>query len=440
MSKVKIGILGAGLSGLSLAYFLQKNSKVDKIDIFEKEDVIGGLCRSYKFNDMHYDIGPHIIFSKSGVALEKMKKFLGSNLQQLRRSNKILYKGRLVKYPFENELAALPTNDKKYCLDTFLNNPYDELPAYNMNQFFLKTFGEGISSAFLIPYNKKIWKFDPSYLDTQMVHRIPKPPREDVIRSAKGEETEGYVHQLFFYYPKGNGIASLINNIYSLLNDKVTIKTESNITQISKINNKYKINKFITEYDVLVSTIPLKTLCKSINNALPKNITYISNQLYHNSIKIFALEVKRPTMMDGIFALTVAEPDIIFHRVSNLNFLHNNVKFKNINLLLEVTYRNGDHIDSLSTDKLKTNVIQDLLKLNIVGRVGDVKNFEMKSVDFAYVIYDINHRKNVDAIKEYIEDYYGINLLGRFGEHEYLNMDQIILRAMEKAKKIMEVI
>ena len=54
-----------------------------------------------------------------------------------------------------------------------------------MLQFFLVTFGEGITDLFLRPYNEKIWKFDPSMMDTQMVERIPKPPPEDIIRSAR---------------------------------------------------------------------------------------------------------------------------------------------------------------------------------------------------------------------------------------------------------------
>ena len=46
-----------------------------------------------------------------------------------------------------------------------------------MIQFFYKIFGEGITRTYLEPYNRKIWKFDPSFMDTQMVERIPKPPK-----------------------------------------------------------------------------------------------------------------------------------------------------------------------------------------------------------------------------------------------------------------------
>ena len=70
--------------------------------------------------------------------------------------------------------------------------------------------GEGITRH-LAPYNEKIWKFDPSCLDTQMVERIPKPPREDVIASANGVPTEGYTHQLYFHYPESGGFQTLVD-------------------------------------------------------------------------------------------------------------------------------------------------------------------------------------------------------------------------------------
>ena len=61
---------------------------------------------------------------------------------------------------------------------------------------------------------------DVSKLDTQMVDRIPQPPVEDIIKSAKGIKTEGYKHQLYFDYPKRGGIQSLFDAFLNKLNKK----------------------------------------------------------------------------------------------------------------------------------------------------------------------------------------------------------------------------
>ena len=106
---MNLAILGGGLSGVSLAYLLQESGRAAAIDILERDDVPGGLCRSFPFGNVHYDIGPHIMFSKDSEILKLMVRMLGENVHKLRRSNRIWHDGRLVKYPFENELSAYPT-------------------------------------------------------------------------------------------------------------------------------------------------------------------------------------------------------------------------------------------------------------------------------------------------------------------------------------------
>ena len=70
---------------------------------------------------------------------------LKDNIQNHKRSNKIIYKNKYIKYPFENELSKLPKEDLNYCLNEFLNNPFEKFDHKNMMQFFYKTFGEGIT-------------------------------------------------------------------------------------------------------------------------------------------------------------------------------------------------------------------------------------------------------------------------------------------------------
>jgi len=71
----KVVILGAGLSGLSAAYHLREN-----YEIFEKEEKVGGLCRSIKVDGFLFDYGPHILFPKDKYVSQFIKKLLGENL------------------------------------------------------------------------------------------------------------------------------------------------------------------------------------------------------------------------------------------------------------------------------------------------------------------------------------------------------------------------
>src|SRR5205814_754341 len=70
-----------------------------------------------------------------------------------------------------------------------------------------------IAEKYLLPYNRKIWKLEPREQGLDWVSRIPKPPLEDVVKSAMGIETEGYTHQLYFRYPLHGGFEALIKAI-----------------------------------------------------------------------------------------------------------------------------------------------------------------------------------------------------------------------------------
>ena len=139
---MKICILGGGMSAISLAYFLQKNSSISSIHIYEKDRKLGGLCRSFNCKGIYYDVGPHIIFSKHKEILNLMLKLLQNNKNKIKRSNQILLNGNYIKYPFENNLSSLKNRKLiDQCLISFKNNPYENIEAKNMHQFFLKTFG-----------------------------------------------------------------------------------------------------------------------------------------------------------------------------------------------------------------------------------------------------------------------------------------------------------
>ena len=229
-------IIGGGIAGLSLGGRLNSDSI-----IIEREKTLGGLSRSYDFCGTKFDVGPHIIFSKNEEVLTKHSSMIPTN--KIRRSNQIYIHNRYVKYPFENDLSSLPKEVNLYCLNEFLNNPYEKMDYNNMQQFFLKTFGQGICDEYLIPYNKKIWKFDPSCLDTQMVERIPKPPAEDIIKSSAGQKTEGYLHQLYYHYPNNGGFQSLIDEYeleFRTNNNQSEIMLSTEILSIEK-NEKWKV-------------------------------------------------------------------------------------------------------------------------------------------------------------------------------------------------------
>jgi protoporphyrinogen oxidase len=426
---MNIILLGGGIASISLSYFLQNNKNIENIHILEKENKIGGLLRSYKFGKIFYDVGPHIIFSKDKKNLKTILNLLGKNKAKIRRSNKIIFNKKiLIKYPFENELHKLPKLELEYALKMFLNNRYKKIKPKNMKQFFLKIFGEGILKLYLEPYNNKIWKYPISKMDTQIVARIPKPPNKDIINSAKGIDSEGYKHQLHFNYPVKGGIESLFNSFKKKLNKKIKIYTNQNILKINKNNEFFIIQtdkkKFKSE--MLISTIPLNYFYK-LFHPNKKTINY-SNNLKYNSIYISVFKIKG-NVGGNNFAFMIPDRDIIFHRISKLNFLGKNYYEKNYSFFeIEITFRKGSKIDKLNKHLIINRIISGLFKINFIKKRSDIHSYVLKKFEYAYVIYNLEHRKSVNSIINYYSKY-GVKFLGRWGSWEYLNSDQVIKNA-----------
>ncbi len=431
-------ILGGGLSALSLAYFLQKDENIDEIHILEKDFRPGGLCRTYIKNGIEYDVGPHIIFSKDKEILDLMNNLLGENIEKHRRSNRILHKKRFVQYPFENDLSKLPKEDIDYCVNAFIHNPYENYEAKNMLQFFLKTFGEGITNTYLRPYNEKIWKFDPAFMDTQMVERIPKPPKEDIIRSANGETIDGYLHQLYFTYPKHGGTEALIRAFISELSIKVKIHTNAEVKGLEKTARGFRVTTANGAYesDRVVSTMPVNELVHIYYDPLkPEEILNTADNLKYNSIAICIVNVKKDYAGDN-YAFMVADKNVRFHRISKLDFMGEGYhKEGTATYMAEITYRKNDLNDKASDEELVLKVIEGLETIGFIDSEEDVNFTELKRFEYAYVIYDLNHRQNMDLIRQYF-DSQGIYLNGRFGAFEYLNMDAIIRQSKQLAETI----
>lgn len=434
---MNISILGGGLSGIALAYFLQDDERIERIDIWEKEDGIGGLCRSIRKNGYTYDIGPHILFSKDKEMLNLMLSVLKEK-NDLRRSNQIIYKGRNVQYPFENDLSKLPEDDRNYCVQSFENNPYRNYVPDNMLQFFLKTFGEGITNTYLRPYNEKIWKYDPAFMDTQMVERIPQPTDDEIRRSAAGETVDGYVHQLYFHFPREGGIEAVVKGFEKRLGEKCHIHLSALVEKVARTDVGFIITAEGVENraGIVVSTMPIQELC-AVYEGMNEDIADNVRDLKYNSIQIVFVHVEEDYSGDN-FAFMIPEKDVIFHRISKMDFLGEAYhRREGATYMVEITYRAGDYTDSLSEDEIKCRIEDGMVYLGFAQNSSEISFINITKHRYAYVIYDLHHRKNMNAIRSYFKAE-GIHLSGRFGNFEYWNMDKVLREAGNLAARLKE--
>jgi len=430
---VKTAILGGGLTGLTLARILA--GRGEDVVVLEAEETIGGLCRSRTGDGFCFDTGgSHIIFSRDTEVLEFMLSVLGENRAERKRNTKVFYKDRFVKYPFENGLSDLPREDLFFCLSEYIKTliaaEKGELPlAVSFRDWIYTTFGAGIAECYLMPYNRKIWNFPPEQMSAHWVEgRVPRPPVEDIIRSAIGIETEGYTHQAVFSYPLHGGIEALVRAIAEPVMDRVTCGFP--VSGIRKVHDGWEISDGTRTVAAgkLISTIPLQNLLPAFEG-VPAPVREALGALRYNSVCSVLVGVRGK--VPPISWLYVPMPETgLFNRVSFPSNYSTEVAPEGCSsVLAEITYNDGDPLTLMQDGDIISHVITSLASMDLIQR-EDVIFTGIARHRFAYVVYDLDYLKNIRTVRDYCGEI-GIDLVGRFAQFEYLNMDGCIRSVMD---------
>jgi protoporphyrinogen oxidase len=414
-----IGILGGGIAGLSLGYFLGEESEV-----LEREDECGGLCRSYQKDGFLYDLGGHIIFSKDTEILNFELELLKDKTNQLYRRNTVWFKGRFVKYPFENGIGVLDKEDIFDLLYNFLENP--PRPQKTFEDWIYNTFGTGFADQYLIPYNSKIWKTHPRDMGVHWVERIPKPPAADIIKSALGIETEGYTHQLYFHYPKTGGFQTLPRTFEAHLGSRVVRNFPVKSVRRCQTGWAVSNGNEEREYERIVNAMPIFEFIKVLEG-VPEEVKRAVDDLQYNSLVVVMIGLNRPRKVD-MTSTYFPQPDLIFHRVVYHDYFGLNYAPEGCSsMVCEITAREDSSLWKMTDKEIAQQAIDGLHREGFL-EPNEVMTVDVRRTKYAYAIYDLNREKNLDIIYSWMKQE-GIELCGRFAEFVYYNSDAVIRSA-----------
>ncbi|MEN6517067.1 MAG: FAD-dependent oxidoreductase [Methanospirillum sp.] len=430
-------ILGAGLTGCTLARLLAESG--EEVVVLEAAGDYGGLCRSITMNGFTFDLGgSHIIFSRDEEVLAWIRAALGPNREERHRETKCFYRGRYVQYPFENGLYDLPPDDRFRCVDGFVRAVIaaelaaergEAVPARSFLEWIYRTFGDGIADCYLVPYNEKIWKYPLGNMSAHWVDgRVPRPPLSDVLRSACGLLTEGYAHQAVFSYPTSGGIEALVRAIAAPIEDR--IRCGFYVRSVRRDKGRFLISDGETTVstDRCISTIPLQALVPALEGVSPE-VTDAVDRLVYNGVACIFVGLRGS--VPPFSWVYLPEPELGYaNRVSfPSNYSTGTAPAGRGSILVECTYRPGDPVATMDDAALVQHVLDRLEAMGVLS-VEDVAVTGVARQPFAYVVYDLAYQDSVRTVREFVAEW-GIDLVGRFAEFEYLNMDGCIRHALD---------
>ena len=423
-----ITIVGAGLAGLSAAYHLGENYMV-----LERDQTVGGLCKSIDIGGYVFDLAPHILFTRNQYSRDLFHQLLGDNIRTQSRRAYIYMMETYVKYPFEANLHPLPDHVKEECIKGVMEKP--SLEPHNFMEWIQTTMGQGIADYYMVPYNRKIWKYPLEKMNTDWIAgRVPSPSVDEMRRGAEAQLPMDYGPNAEFWYPKQGGIGALAESLAKDI--PVELGAEATWFNPKKkgVETLYDLDgeEKSVKSDKVLSSLPLPEIISMLDD-VPYDVQIAADNLVYNSLVCVMVGVKRPNITDKHW-LYFPEPDLVFNRISfPMNFSPETTPKGCSSILVEVTYRDRvmDH------EETKKRVLQDLVKTKLITERDEIDVCEGMDFKYAYVIYDLDHRKNVKVIHDYLIAN-NIIPIGRYGEWEYFNMDKAILSGKEAAEKVKE--
>ena len=417
MKTTKYLIIGAGISGLTVANYLQNEDYI----LVEKENEIGGFCRTFREGDYVWDYAGHFFHFKTdemkNLFLEKMKD---EELVYQEKNTKIFYKGKMINYPFQMNIHQLEKEEFIDCLYDLYNKEEKENYDNFLDMLYGK-FGQSITEKFLKPYNEKLYACDLKILDKDAMGRFfPYANINQIINNMKENSNSSYNNT--FLYPKKGAVVFLEKLYDSIDKNKVMLNTE--IVKID-IENKIAILKDGTEikYEYLVNTSPFNYFI----NLMEDKYSKVAENLSYNQVLVFNLGFEKDSVNKEHW-IYFPDKTLNFYRVGFYNNILNEHK---MSLYVEIGFSKNESINVEEQLKLT------LENLERVGIIQDNKlvNYNSIIMNPAYVHINTENMNEIEKMKTDFERN-NIYTIGRYGDWTYCSMEDCMISAKELVEKI----
>lgn len=416
-------IIGAGISGLMFA-----NMKKKDYIIVEKENEIGGYCRTIYQDGFIWDYAGHFFHFKT----QEMKDFFMENMKdevliEQNKNTKIYYKGEMIDYPFQTNIHQLEKQEFIECLYDLFNKVEKEEYESFLDMLYGK-FGKSIVEKFLKPYNEKLYACDLNTLDKEAMGRFfPYANINQIINNMKEEKNKSYNDK--FLYPQ-NGAKSFLDKLYNNLDkNKVMLNTE-----IISIDYEQKVaitnNNQRIKYEYLINTAPLnKFLNIDANNENNnKENKEMIDRLSYNKVLVFNLGFEKKSDFDEHW-IYFPDKNINFYRVG---FYDNILNSDRLSMYIEIGY--NKHDENIEVEKQLKETLENLEKIGIV-KDNKLVSYSTILMDPAYVHIQGETNVEVDEWKEKMAKNQ-IYSIGRYGGWTYCSMEDSMLAAKKLAETI----
>jgi protoporphyrinogen oxidase len=493
-------LIGAGPAGLTAALEFLRRSDVHPI-VLEASHEIGGISRTIRHNGNRIDIGGHRFFSKSDRVMnwwmDLMPPEASADTQHaLRHQNKqrTLNTTAAGLSPENTDLVMLvrPRKSRIYFLRRFFDYPikltadtlgklgllrtlkigisylrariFPRKVEKSLEDFLINRFGRQLYLTFFKSYTEKVWgvpceqisaewgaqRIKGLSLTTAILHFVKKAFTSSRNQAIQQKGTETSLIEKFLYPKYGPGqlwehAADLIRNQGGeiLLGWRATrLFVEGDmITAVEAVSDSGLRRRFAADY--VFSTMPVRELIDAMDTPIPGEVREVSDGLQYRDFITVGLLVDQLTVREADGGtlkdnwIYIQEPDVLVGRLQIFNnWSPYMVADPNKTWIgLEYFCYQTDALWKMADEDLKKFAIAEVEKIGIL-RAADVSDSHVVRVPKTYPAYFGTYDR-FHVIREFLDRFQNLYLVGRNGMHKYNNQDHSMLTAMTAVDNIL---
>lgn len=407
----KIAVIGAGISGMTVANLLKKEAAVT---VFERESRPGGLIKCDRLKEgLFHTCGGHVFNSKRQDVLNYFWSFFSQEDEFTRadRNSTVIFNDKLtVPYPIENHVYRFDDEILVSIIKDVLNINHKSVEPKNFEEFLKKQFGSTLYDLYFGPYNAKIWRRELSTVPLSWLEgKLPMPlPEEIIFNNIRKVEEKKFVHSSFWYEKKDG--SQFIADRFS---KGINIKYSHPVKSIYRKNGFWIIED--EQFDKVVFCGNIREL-PHIIDCIPDAIAARLKKLeFHGTTSVFC------KIQDNPFSwIYLPSSEYEAHRIiCTGNFSQTNNAPGMMTGTVEFT-------DEIEEEDIKKQLLRIPLSPEYITH---------KYNPCTYPIQDSTTRELIKDIKKLLSPH-DFFITGRFGDWEYYNMDVAIGAAIDTCRSM----
>jgi protoporphyrinogen oxidase len=466
-------IIGAGPAGLTAAYELLTRTDIRPV-VIEKSAYLGGIARTINYKGNRIDIGGHRFFSKSGRVMEWWLAMLplqdagdGRVMLLRKRTSRIYFLRRFFDYPIRltaDTLAKLgPARTVRIGFSYFRSLLFPIQPERTLEEFFINRFGKELYRTFFKDYTEKVWGVPCNQISAEwgrqrikglsiaksIKHFLRQAFHKRADIAQEGTETSLIEQFLYPKYGPGQMWEEVARRIVEKGGEVLTgweasqiHALGSRVTAVTAVQTETGETRRM-EGDLFFSTMPVKDLVRALDPQPPPEVKEIGEGLQYRDFITVGLLLNRLKVTENGRLIRdnwiyIQEPDVF---VGRLQVFNNWSPFlvadpAKVWIGLEYFCFESDSLWRKPDEELIELAKAELEKIGIID-AADVLDATVIRMQKIYPAY-FGSYPQFGQLRQYLDRYENLFLVGRNGMHRYNNQDHSMLAAMVAVDNIVQ--